>query len=268
MSGAHRACPMIVASARRSAAPSGTLDARELTVIPPNARRPTLRMVSLHLEPGTAMGVIGGTGAGKTTLARALTGAWPLAGGSVRLDGAERTQYGADGFCGQIGYLPQAHTLFTGTVAENIARMRPERDDAAVMRAAMRAGAHDMILQLPDGYDTQLDMRAPTLSGGQLQRIALARALFGDPPVLVLDDPSAMQDGDGCAALNAALRAHKAGGGCALVLSHRPAAIAECEYLLLLENGVRKNHGPRERVLRDLGHGPAEAPAAGIGSAS
>ena len=251
------------------ATPSGTLEARELTVIPPNARRPTLRMVSLRLEPGMALGVIGGIGAGKTTLARALTGAWPLAGGSVRLDGAERAQHDADSLCARIGYLPQSLALFSGTVAENIARMRPDRDDAAVMRAAARAGAHEMILQFPDGYDTRLDALAPTLSSGQLQRIALARALFGDPMVLILDDPSAMQDGDGCAALNAALRAHKSAGGSALILSHRPNAIAECEHLLLLENGVRKMHGPRERVLRDLGHGPATVPdAAGIGSAS
>ncbi len=253
----------------RIAPPAGRLEGREMTVIPPGARRPALRMVSLRLEPGAALGVIGAAGSGKTALAYALTGAWPLASGSVRLDGAQRAHHDPEGLAAAIGYMPQSSTLFAGTISENIARLQPEAEDAAITRAAMRAGAHDMILQLPEGYETRLSPSGAGLSAGQRQRIALARALFGDPAILILDDPTSALDGEGYAGFDEMLRTHLSEGGAALVLSHRPAAISACEQLLLLDDGVRKAIGPRDCILRELGQDPArQPPTAMVGQAS
>ena len=230
--------------------PTGRLAAVQLAIRPPGQALPTLRGVSFTLDPGQALGIIGPSGAGKSTLARALIGLWPTAAGSLRLDGATLDQYDPDQLGRWIGYLPQRVTLFDGTIAENIARLAPP-DDAAVVAAARKAAAHDMILRLPDGYDTRIDAAGGRLSGGQIQRVALARALYGDPPLLILDEPNSQLDNDGSNALNAALRAHKAAGGTAIVMAHRPAAIQECDMLLLLENGQPSAYGPRDQVLRD-----------------
>ncbi len=150
-----------------------------------------------------------------------------------------------------IGYLPQRVALFDGTIAENIARLGPP-DAAAVVDAAKAAAAHDMILRLPQGYDTRLAALGGRLSGGQIQRIGLARALYGKPVLLVLDEPNSNLDNDGSQALNLAIRAHKAAGGAALIMAHRPAAIQECDLLLVLEEGTRRAFGPRDQVLRDM----------------
>lgn len=230
--------------------PKERLAAIQLAIRPPGQALPTLRGVSFTLDPGQALGIIGPSGAGKSTLARALIGLWPSAAGSLRLDGATLDQYDPDQLGRWIGYLPQRVTLFDGTIAENIARLAPP-DDAAVVAAARKAAAHDMILRLPDGYDTRIDAAGGRLSGGQVQRVALARALYGDPPLLILDEPNSQLDNDGSNALNAALRAHKAAGGTAIVMAHRPAAIQECDLLLLLENGQPSAYGPRDQVLRD-----------------
>jgi ATP-binding cassette subfamily C protein len=230
--------------------PRAQLSAAQLAIRPPGQQLPTLRGVSFALEPGQALGVIGPSGAGKSTLARALIGLWPSAAGSLRLDGATLDQFDPDQLGRWIGYLPQRITLFDGTIAENIARLAAP-DDAAVIAAARKAAAHDMILRLPDGYDTRIDASGGRLSGGQMQRVALARALYGDPPLLILDEPKSQLDNDGSNALNAALRAHKAAGGAALIMAHRPAAIQECETLLILENGQPTAYGPRDQVLRD-----------------
>ena len=237
--------------------PKGQLVAAQLAVRPPGQPLPTLRGISFAIDPGQALGVIGPSGAGKSTLARALIGLWPAATGSLRLDGATLDQYDPDQLGRWIGYLPQRVTLFDGTIAENISRLAPP-DDAAVIAAAKKAAAHDMILRLPDGYDTRIDASGGRLSGGQMQRIALARALYGDPPLLILDEPNSQLDNDGSNALNAALRAHKAAGGSALVMAHRPAAIQECDLLLILENGQPSAYGPRDQVLRDRIQNAAE----------
>lgn len=229
--------------------PLPRLKAVGLTVVPPGERVPTLRNVSFTLEPGHALGVIGRSGSGKSTMARALAGFWPIAGGDVRLGGATLDQYEPDSLGRHIGYLPQTVTLFSGTVAQNIARMAETPDDKLVVEAARGANAHEMIMQLPDGYDTRLDGNESHLSGGQRQRIALARALYGDPVLLILDEPNSMLDAEGSDALNAAVRRFKAQQKSLIVLTHRPQAIAECDQLMVLNKGQVVALGPRDDVL-------------------
>jgi ATP-binding cassette subfamily C protein len=229
--------------------PRAILDVNQVTVIPPGEQQAALRLVSFRLEPGQAIGVIGQSGAGKSTLARALTGVWRCAGGKIRLDGASLDQYEPDELGKYVGYLPQTVQLFDGTIAENIARLDPAADDAAVVAAAKQADAHDMILKLPNGYDTRVTMQGGRLSGGQIQRIGLARALYSDPVLLVLDEPNSNLDNEGSMALNAAIRALKEDGRAILIMAHRPAAIQECDLLMVLDGGAVKALGPRDEVL-------------------
>ncbi|MEZ5716104.1 MAG: type I secretion system permease/ATPase [Paracoccaceae bacterium] len=231
--------------------PRARLDVQNLTVVPPGQSQASLRMINFKLEPGTALGVIGPSGAGKSTLAHALTGTWRPAGGYIRLDGAALDQYDPNVLGGYIGYLPQRVQLFDGTIAENIARLSPQPDDAKVVEAAKKADAHDMIVDLPQGYDTPVTSAGGRLSGGQIQRIGLARAMYSDPVLLVLDEPNSNLDNSGSMALNNAIKAMKAAGGSVIIMAHRPAAIQECEMLLVLENGGRKAFGPRDQVLRE-----------------
>ena len=231
--------------------PTADLSVRDLTVVPPGESAATLRMVSFSLPAGQALGVIGPSGAGKSTLARALTGTWPAAGGKVRLGGASIDQYDPDTLGRLVGYLPQRVAIFDGTVAQNIARLAGMPDAAAVVDAARKADAHDMILALPDGYDTRLDATGGRLSGGQVQRIGLARALYGDPVLLVLDEPNANLDNEGSAALNRAVEACKAEGRSTIIMAHRPSAIEHCEWLLHIDGGLKRAFGPREEVLRE-----------------
>ncbi|MHA7875875.1 type I secretion system permease/ATPase [Roseivivax sp.] len=230
--------------------PEGRLEVQGLTVLPPGQAVPALRGVSFSLAPGEALGIIGPSGAGKSSLARALTGLWPARLGEIRLGAAKLDHYPHERLGRLLGYLPQRVALFDGTLAENIARMEPDPDPEAVLRAAQAAGVHEMILALPEGYDTRVTAPGAPLSGGQIQRVGLARALYGDPVLLILDEPDAHLDHPGGAALNTAIRAVKAMGGAAVVMAHRPAAIAECDHLLMLENGQRAAYGPREDVLR------------------
>ncbi|MDO5605266.1 MAG: type I secretion system permease/ATPase [Paracoccus sp. (in: a-proteobacteria)] len=232
--------------------PDGRLEVLQLAVIPPAQRAPTLRGVSFSLAPGQALGVIGASGAGKSTLARALIGAWPPAAGSIRLGGATLDQFRPDELGRLIGYLPQQVTLFDGTIAENIARLDPQPDSERVVQAARAAAAHQMILNLPRGYDTLVAQAGAQLSGGQIQRIGLARALYTDPVLLVLDEPNANLDNEGSQALNLAIRRVKAQGGGVIIMAHRPAAIAECDLLLMLEGGVARRLGPRDEVLKSV----------------
>ncbi|MEM9756213.1 MAG: type I secretion system permease/ATPase, partial [Pseudomonadota bacterium] len=230
--------------------PEARLDVHQLSVVPPGESQPTLRMVSFRVEPGEAVGIIGPSGAGKSTLARALIGVWLPAGGQVRLDGATLDQYDADILGRLIGYLPQRVTLFGGTIAENIARLAPDPDPDRIVDAARKAAAHDIILNQPKGYDTPVANIGSRLSGGQIQRIGLARALYGDPVMLVLDEPNANLDHEGSAALNRAIRGLKSEGKSAIVMAHRPAAIEECEKLLVLDNGMARAFGPTQDVLK------------------
>ncbi|MBA3325903.1 MAG: type I secretion system permease/ATPase [Rhodobacteraceae bacterium] len=230
--------------------PRAYLDVNQITVFPPDQQKASLRMLEFHVRPGEALGVIGPSASGKSTLARVLTGIWRPASGAVRLDGAALDQYDGDILGRYVGYLPQDVALFDGTVAENIARLDLEPDPAAVVAAAQRAGAHEMILQLPQGYDTPVSAGGARLSGGQKQRIGLARAFYGDPVLLVLDEPNSNLDSAGQDALNVAIRQAKSEGRAVIIMAHRPAGIAECDLILIIDGGVCKAFGPRDEVLK------------------
>ncbi|UWR35871.1 type I secretion system permease/ATPase (plasmid) [Sulfitobacter sp. W027] len=232
--------------------PRARIDIRQVTVIPPKGRQATLRLINFEIRPGEAVGVIGPSGSGKSTLARALTGVWPLAGGKITLDGAPLNQYHPTKLAEYFGYLPQKVSLFDGTVAENIARLSTDYDDEKVVAAAKKAAAHEMILKLSQGYNTPLHAISTELSGGQIQRLGLARALYSDPVLLVLDEPNSNLDNEGSTALNNAIVAIKAEGGAVVIMAHRPAAIKECEKLLVLEEGARRAWGPREKVMSEM----------------
>lgn len=232
--------------------PKSHLVAKGLTVIPPGVKTPTLRNAALELQPGRALGVIGKSGSGKTTLAKALLGLWTPAAGEIRLDGATLDQYDPDDLGQHIGYLPQQVTLFNGTVAENIARMSQTPDAEAVVAAAKTANAHDLILGLENGYDTFLEGNDSQLSGGQKQRIALARALYGDPVLLILDEPNSALDADGTLALNTAVRELKKKGKSTIIMTHRPQAISECDDLVVVEKGQIVKSGGRDEVLNTM----------------
>lgn len=230
--------------------PKALLQVDQLSAAPPGERVPTLRALTFELNPGQALGVIGQSGSGKTTLARILTGVWPIAAGKVRLDGAPIDQYGADALSDHIGYLPQDVALFEGTIAENIARLDSQPDPEKVVAAAKKAAAHDLILSFPQGYDTRLAASSTRLSGGQRQRIGLARAMYGNPAIVVLDEPNSNLDAEGSAALNLAIRNMKAEGRSVVIMAHRPAAIEECDLILILDGGNKVAFGPRDEVLR------------------
>ena len=232
--------------------PTARLVADQVTMLPPGGQQATLRAISFAVEPGQAVGIIGTSGAGKSTLARALTGVWKPTGGKIRLDGAALDQYDPDVLDQHIGYLPQRVQLFDGTIKENIARMSLTPDDAKVVEAAKKADAHEMILRLPDGYDTRVAANGGLLLGGQIQRIGLARAMYGDPVVLVLDEPNSNLDNTGSAALNSAVEQQKAAGGIVFVMAHRPDAIFHCDTLLVLEDGTKRAYGPKDEVLKQV----------------
>ena len=232
--------------------PAAKLDVQQLTIVPPGQAQATLRMINFTVQPGEAVGVIGTSGAGKSTLARAITGLWRPAGGKIRLDGAALDQYEPSVLGQLIGYLPQRVELFDGTIAENIARLSPNPDAEKIVAAAKKADAHDMILKMPEGYDTKVAASGGRLSGGQIQRIGLARAMYSDPVILVLDEPNSNLDNEGSMALNRAIKAMKADGKSVLIMAHRPAAIQECDLLLMLEGGQVRAFGPKDEVLKSM----------------
>ncbi len=209
-------------------------------------------MIAFDVMPGEAIGVIGSSGAGKSTLAKAITGVWRPAGGKIRLDGASLEQYDPATLGRYIGYLPQRVELFDGTIAENIARLEKGAPAEKIVAAAQKADAHEMILKLPDGYETQVSAHGGRLSGGQLQRIGLARAMYSDPVILVLDEPNSNLDNEGSNALNTAIRAMKQAGKSVLIMAHRPAAIQECDKLLVIEQGQKRSFGPKDEVLKEV----------------
>ncbi|MEM9044107.1 MAG: type I secretion system permease/ATPase [Pseudomonadota bacterium] len=230
--------------------PKGYVAAQKIAVVAPGEQVPALRGVDFTIEPGQALGVIGPSGAGKTTLAKVLTGIWRPAAGNVRLDGASLDQWPEAELGKHIGYLPQEIGLFAGSVSQNIARMSDQPEDELVVEAAKRAGAHDLLLTLPYGYDTQIGAGGQRLSGGQRQRVALARALYSDPPLLVLDEPNANLDAQGEQALVDAIRDAKQRGRTVIIMAHRPSAIAACDLLLMIDRGQQVDFGPRDDVLR------------------
>lgn len=232
--------------------PQAALDVQGLTLVPPGGAAPVLRDLTFRLGPGQALGVIGPSASGKSSLARALIGVWRPGAGRIRLAGATLDQYDPDVLGSLIGYLPQRVALFDGTIAENIARLQAGADPGRIIAAAQAAAAHEMILDLPDGYDTRVASVGNRLSGGQIQRIGLARALYGDPVLLILDEPNSSLDNEGTQALNQAIRSAKARGAAVLIMAHRPAALQDCDLLLVLHQGTAAAFGPRDQVLRQM----------------
>jgi ATP-binding cassette subfamily C protein len=208
-----------------------------------------LRGVSFNLKAGDGMGIVGPSGSGKTTLSRAILGIWPTLNGSIRLDGSTLDQWEPEAIGRSIGFLPQDVGLFDGTIGQNIARFDPDASSEAILNAARLAGVHDLIVQLPDGYDTLLGEGAHDLSAGQRQRVGLARALYGDPFLVVLDEPNANLDADGDALLSKAIASVRARGGIVLVIAHRPSALAAVDHLLMIKNGRQQAFGEKETVL-------------------
>ena len=242
--------------------PVQSLEADGITVMAPAGQTPIVRDARFRLTAGEALGIIGPSGAGKTSLVRALVGIWRPSRGTVRLDGAALEQWDPEALGRHIGFVSQGIELFDGSIAETIARMTPAPDSEAVIRAARAAGAHDMILRLPNGYDTAIGEAGTVLSAGQRQRIALARALFGDPFLVVLDEPHSNLDHEGELALTQAIQAAKARRAIVVLIAHRPSALAACDKVLFLANGAQQAFGPRDEVLQKVLARPAQ-PAAG-----
>jgi ATP-binding cassette subfamily C exporter for protease/lipase len=232
-------------------APQGALTLDNVTAAPPGVRAPIVKGVSFGIVPGDVLGVLGPSGSGKSTLARLLVGVWPAMVGKVRLDGADIYHWNKAELGPHIGYLPQDIELFSGTISENIARFG-EVDAEKVVQAARRAGVHEMILHFPEGYDTKLGDGGAGLSGGQKQRIALARAMYGDPALLVLDEPNSNLDEVGEQALLAAVTDLRQRGKTIVMITHRPNVISATTKLLLMRDGAVHMFGPTSQVLAAL----------------
>ena len=242
-------------------APRESLIVENLQVAAPGGRSAILKGISFKVSAGEAVGIIGPSGSGKSTLARATTGLWLPLSGAVRLDQALLAQWDPHELGRHLGYLPQDVSLFDGSIAENIARFDPDARSEAVIAAARAAGVYDMIVQFPDGFDTKVGEHGSVLSGGQRQRVALARALYGDPFLVVLDEPNSNLDADGEAALTSAIAGIRARGGIAVVIAHRPSALAAVDKVLVMGAGQMQAFGPKEEVLSKTTARPAK-PAA------
>jgi PrtD family type I secretion system ABC transporter len=240
--------------------PVASLSVEGIRVVPPGGTRMVVQDVTFRLEKGSALGVVGPSASGKSSLARVLVGVWQAAGGAVRLDEAKLDQWTPSALGRHVGYLPQDVQLFSGTVAQNIARLESAPPSSAVIAAAQAAGVHEMILHLPDGYETEVGEGGAALSAGQQQRIALARALYGDPFMVVLDEPNSNLDTEGEEALTKAIAGVRARGGIAVVIAHRPSALASVDLVLVMVGGQAQFFGPKDEALAKLRRAPA-APA-------
>jgi PrtD family type I secretion system ABC transporter len=236
--------------------PKGFLEIQNVRVAAPETRNIILNGISFHANPGQMLAVIGPSASGKSTLVRTIVGLWPSFGGAVMLDGARLDQWHPEDLGQHIGYLPQSVELFAGTVKQNIARFREDVTDDQVIEAAKQAHAHELILGLPRGYETELGAYATYLSGGQRQRIALARAMFGTPPLVVLDEPNSNLDRPGDEALSSAIDGMRSRGQTIVLVSHRVQAIGKADLLLFLEKGQQRAFGPRNEVMK-LFQGPS-----------
>ena len=245
--------------------PAKSVAIDKLSLAPPGSNRQTVTDVSFRAEAGQAIGIIGPSASGKSSLVRGIIGVWKPVRGTVRLDGATIDQWDSEVLGRYLGYLPQSVELFTGSIAENIARFEPEAPAEAVMAAAVAAGVHQMILQLPEGYETPVGEDGTNLSAGQRQRIALARALYRDPFLLVLDEPNSNLDPEGEAALARAITGVKARGGVVLLVAHRPAVLSTVELVLLMRAGTAQAFGPRDEILAQLNRASQPARESGPG---
>ena len=242
--------------------PGKSLTVENVAAVPPGSDKVIVQDVSLVLQSGNGLGIIGPSGSGKSSLARMLVGVWRPARGRIRLDGAALDQWSSESLGKHLGYLPQDVELLAGTVAQNIARFTAELDSNAVIAAAQAAGVHDLIVGLPEGYDTQVGESGTALSAGQAQRVALARALYGDPFLVVLDEPNSNLDAEGDEALSRAIMGVRARGGIVVVVAHRPTAIANVDLLLMMHQGRAQAFGPKDEVLSRVlqRDGPAPRP--------
>ncbi|MFL5131943.1 MAG: type I secretion system permease/ATPase [Microvirga sp.] len=264
--GWRRLKTMLEANARAEAplklpAPRAVLSIENAGTGAPGGQRFAVQDVAFELKAGSGLGIIGPSASGKSSLARMLVGVWPTWRGKVRFDGAAVEQWLPEDLGHHIGYLPQDVELFAGTVAQNIARFHPEPKAEAILAAARAANVHEMILQLPDGYETQVGEAGAALSGGQRQRIALARALYGDPFLVVLDEPNSNLDNEGEQALTSAILSIRARGGVVVVIAHRPSALAGVDLVLVMGEGRMQSFGPKDDVLSKVLR-PVPAPQA------
>src|SRR4051794_4530907 len=250
--------------------PRTALTVESVAAVAPGQQKLLVQDASFALHAGSAVGVIGPSGSGKSSLVRLLVGVWTPARGKVRLDGAALEQWDSEALGQHIGYLPQDVELFAGTVAQNIARFDPQPEAEDVIGAAQAAGVHDLILRLPDGYETQIGESGATLSAGQRQRVALARALYRDPFLVVLDEPNSNLDGEGEHALSQAIQGVRARGGIVVVVAHRPSVQAGVDLVLMMAEGRVQAFGPKDevlaKVLRPVPVAPAPTPAAASGA--
>jgi len=235
----------------------GLLELDRVIFMPPGSDKPTLKGVSLRVEAGKYLGLIGPSAAGKSTLTRLITGVWQPKSGTVRVDGAEVHAWNREDFGHACGCLPQDVQLLGGTVRDNICRFTGA-DDEHVTAAAQNADAHEMIVRLKDGYNTRVGPGGVALSAGQRQRIGLARALFGDPRLIVLDEPNSNLDAEGEQALAAAIGRARERGATLVVVSHRPSVLAQADFLAVLQDGELKDFGPRMEVLQRLQSPPPQ----------
>lgn len=241
--------------------PKGHLSVEHVVAAPPGSKLVVLRGLNFQLKAGEILGVVGPSAAGKSTMARVIIGVWPANSGTVRLDGADVASWNREELGPHIGYLPQDVELFEGSIAENICRFG-EIDPQAIVEAAQQAGVHEMVLRMPDGYNTQIGVSGAALSGGQRQRIGLARALYGKPAFVVLDEPNSNLDQAGEQALLSAVIQLRQRGASAIVISHRVNILSGVDKILVLNNGVIDMFGPRDEVLAALSRpaAPASAP--------
>jgi ATP-binding cassette subfamily C protein len=241
-------------------APSHSLSVENVSVIPPGAQKAVVQDVGFKLEAGQGLGIIGPSGSGKSSLVRLLVGVWHPARGGVRIDGAALDQWTPDTLGKHIGYLPQDVELLSGTVAQNIARFEPKPDSKAIIAAAKEVGVHDLIVTLPQGYDTPVGEQGTALSAGQAQRVALARAVYRNPFLVVLDEPNSNLDSEGDEALTRAILGVRERKGIIIVVTHRPSAIAGVDQVLVMNNGRMQTFGPKDEILPKVLQRPAPAP--------
>jgi ATP-binding cassette subfamily C protein PrsD len=244
--------------------PSQSVVVESASVAPPGTDKVVVQDANLILQAGNGLGIIGPSGSGKSSLARMLVGVWRPARGRIRLDGAALDQWSPELLGGHIGYLPQDVELLAGTVAQNIGRFSEPQDAEAIIAAATAAGVHDLIVGLPNGYETQVGESGTALSAGQAQRVALARALYGDPFLVVLDEPNSNLDAEGDEALSRAITSVRARGGIVVVVAHRPSAIAGVDLLLMMTQGRIQAFGPKDEVLSKVLQRDAAPPARGL----
>ena len=243
-------------------APAASLMVEHASAVPPGGQKPVVQNVKFTLTSGQGLGIIGPSGSGKSSLVRLIVGVWPPAQGRIRLDGAALDQWSPEALGRHIGYLPQDVELFSGTVAENISRFEPNAASEAIIAAAQAARVHDLILSLPNGYDTEIGEQGHILSAGQRQRVALARALYRDPFLVVLDEPNSNLDSEGEEALTQAILGVRQRGGIVIVVAHRPSALASVDLVLVMAKGSAIGLGPKDEILsKVLAPTPAARPA-------